>query len=730
MSQRILTMGIILMFLANPSFADMAAGGSADVVVYHASPGGISAAIAAAREGASVRIITPYQHLGGIEANGGLVNSDQGPYPEETIGGLRKEFHQRVASYYLDTYGAGSRQVDRATKGGYPGGRFEPKVAAMIYGQMLAEYPLISPVNFGQRLISIEKTNGVIAAIICDNGSGTLIRYAGSVFIDASYTGDLLALSGASYYLGRESKYMYTEPFGGIRAGAGIGSGDSSVQSYNYRMTCTKVATNAVMVGKPDNYDDNRADYYASSKSKFAQVLSGDDIFWHTEWAELPNEKFDVNIGDMMEVNRLYSEGDRILREQIEQQQRNYSLGYLWFLQNDPLTPDAVRAQFAGLGLAKDEFQENDNFPVEIYVREARRLIGEYVLKEYDLKTTRGDKADSICLGSYVLDSHACAWIRNADGTFVLDSDGDRQREGYLGGDIEPYEIPYRSLIPRKAECENLLVPVCASVSHVAWASVRMEPVFSMMGEAAGVAAALSVKPGSAVQDVDVRTLRSKLKSYGAVVDLHPPVGGLFFSLVSKGAGLLALYDYHSYFNASGSGIGSSGLTAPVAESAPGITVSGLSRGSTSAGFTATAFGSVYWATSGTPDSENQSVGDGDYLEFTVHVNGGVAVNLTSLSFEFGGSDAQQKGTFHVTTYAQINTGSGFSTIGTHTLIVDSGAANTNVTQGVLTVDLRAPVYQRLSGDVTFRIGIFDDVNDAARYVRAQSIVLRGSVED
>ncbi len=500
---------------------------SADVIVYHASPGGISTAIAAAREGLSVQIITPNYRLGGIEANGGLVNSDQGPHPKETIGGLRLEFHQRIDRYYRETYGADSRQVMRATKGDFPAGRFEPKVAEMVYHRMLAEYPSIRPVVYGQELVSVEKKDGRIVSIVCEDldHPGETVSYPGRIFVDASYTGDLLAGAGVSYYLGREPRSMYDESKAGIRSGANVGAADRAVQSYNYRMTTTRVATNRVPVVKPADYEKNRADYYATSKRNFERVRAGERKFWHPEWAELPNLKFDTNIGDMMEFAHGYSEADRAGRREIERVQRNYSIGYLWFLQHDPLTPEATREQFAGLGFAKDEFPENDSFPVELYVREGRRMIGEHVLVQQDL-TTNIRKPDSICIGSYFMDCHACAWIRTEDGSLALDEDGNPQREGYVGGDIDPYEIPYRSLVPKKNECTNLLVPVCISATHVAWTSVRMEPIFAMMGEAAGVASALALESRLPVQDVNPAVLRKKLEACGAIVDLPEASAG------------------------------------------------------------------------------------------------------------------------------------------------------------------------------------------------------------
>ncbi|GEP94597.1 FAD-dependent oxidoreductase [Chitinophaga cymbidii] len=471
----------------------------ADVVVYTGNPGGITAAIAAAREGASVLLVEPSPYLGGIVAQGGLCVSDIGHH--ETIGGLAKNFFQQTADYYRTTYGERSEQWKASVVEGLPGASFEPKVGELVFEQMLKAYPSIKIV----RNVSLVKTwqqGKQIHAITCKNlQTGDTVHLQGKVFVDASYTADLVAMAKVSYLLGTEGKHVFGEP-------SVPDQSSRAIQAFNYRVTMSNDPANMVAVSKPAAYDA------AAYDIRLAGLLKDSTTRVFKTYWKLPNKKIDANIADFPGVNWTYPEADYAARAALEAKHRNNSLGYIYFLQNDPRVPMRMQKEARTWGLAKDEFTDNGNFPRHIYIREGRRLNGAYVMRQQDLQQDR-EKPDAIALGSYSMDSHATTVIRKSDGTL-----------GYSGGGIwEPvkaYEIAYRALVPKATECTNLLVPVCMSSTHMAWTSLRMEPVFMMTGEAAGIAAAMAFAHNTTVQNVHTATLRQHLKKHGALVNLLP----------------------------------------------------------------------------------------------------------------------------------------------------------------------------------------------------------------
>lgn len=474
---------------------------AADVVVYTGNPGGIMAAIAAAREGATVLLAEPTPYLGGIIAQGGLCVSDIGHH--ETIGGLGRTFFKRIADGYRSAYGEKSAQLRASVVERLPGAAFEPKVAEALFEEMLKEYPSIKVVR-NAALVRTYHQQGKISAITCkDLQTGDTIQLQGKVFIDASYTADLVAATGVSYLLGTEGKDVFGEPSGPAQS-------SDAIQAFNYRVTLTNDPANLVPVHKPATY--NAAAY----EIRLAGLLKDSTSKVFKSYWKLPNQKIDANIADFPGENWGYPEAGYAEREAIEKRHRENSLGYIYFLQNDERVPQRIRNEAREWGLAKDEFTDNGHFPRHIYIREGRRLHGAYVMRQQDLQKDRR-KDDAIALGSYSMDSHATMVTRKSDGTM-----------GYTGGGLwEPvkaYEIPYRSLVPRAEQCTNLLVPVCLSATHMAWTSLRMEPVFMMTGEAAGTAAAMAAAGNIAVQNVQAKALRQQLRQHGAIVNLLPEI--------------------------------------------------------------------------------------------------------------------------------------------------------------------------------------------------------------
>jgi hypothetical protein len=476
---------------------------SHDVVVYGGTPAGIMAAVAAARHGRTVALVEPGGHVGGV-VGGGLVYTDIGR--RETVGGLADEFLRRVRTYYLETYGPDSRQFAQCKEGI----KYEPHVAEAIFEQMLGEPRTIVVVK-GQRLRSIAAAAGRIAAITTEDPAGQGRReFRGGVFVDATYEGDLMAAARVPYRVGREGREEYGETLAGINQGPPgvIGAGDHRTQAYNYRVSLTFRPENRVKFPRPERYDPEpwRATYGARIRrqgiERFGQLFVSFDID-----KQQPNDKLDMNWCDLIGGSEGYAEGDWAARARIEARHRDYSLSLLYYLQNDPDLPMAFHADAQDWGLPRDEFVDNGHFPHQIYVREARRMLGRHVLTERDLTRDRF-KPDGICAGSYGIDCHVVQEI---------DVDGTPRREGNLGGAVRPYDIPYACLTPH--EPANLLVPVCLSASHVVYSSVRMEPVYMMLGHAAGVAAHLAVASGQPVQRVAVARLRDLLRREGAVLD-------------------------------------------------------------------------------------------------------------------------------------------------------------------------------------------------------------------
>ncbi len=524
---RIVTVFFALVLLAGGAQADE----TYDVVIYGGTAGGVSAAVQTARMGKRAVIVEPGRHLGGM-TSGGLGATDIGN--KQAIGGISREFYQRVLRHYSRPESwKYEKSADYRSNRRKPGDdamwTFEPHVAEAILREMLAEAKV--PVRFGQRL---DRASGVardgqrIVAIQMESGE----VYWAKMFIDASYEGDLMAAAGTSYHVGREANATYGETLNGVQLGSkqhqftvdvdplvtagkpesgllpGVhsggpgeqGQGDGRVQAYNFRMCLTNVPENRVPFPKPPGYDPAR--YELALRS----ILAGqrDDL----DLASLmPNRKTDTNnrgafSTDNIGMNYDYPDGDYATREKIWQDHVTYQLGLMWFLANDPRVPEQQRKVANQWGLAKDEFQDTDNWPHQLYVREARRMISDYVMTEHNCRG-REVASDPVGLGAYGMDSHNTQrWIK----------DGHASNEGDVQVRVpKPYGISYRSIVPKAAQCSNLLVPVCLSASHIGFGSIRMEPVFMVLGQSAATAACQAIDRRQAVQEVDYAKLRERL---------------------------------------------------------------------------------------------------------------------------------------------------------------------------------------------------------------------------
>ncbi len=511
-----------------------------DIVVYGGTSSGVMAAIQADRLGKSVILIEPGQHLGGLSSSG-LGQTDTGN--KAVIGGLAREFYQELKKHYEKS---DSWIYDKPDECDWydPAGdaiwRFEPHVAEATFRKMLVDIPVL----FEERLDlnnGVQVENGRIVAIRLESGK----TFYGTMFIDATYEGDLMAKAGVSYMVGRESNDVYGERLNGVQHQNAIyhqfeknvdpyvfpghpssgllpgvhgensgnnGDADSRIQAYCFRLCLTTVDENKVAFEKPDNYDSLR---YELLLRNFEAGETRVPLYH----GMMPNIKTDTNNNhgfstDNINMNWDYPEADYARRAEIIKEHEIYQKGLLWTLANHPRVPEHVRQEVSRWGLAKDEFINNNNWPYQLYIREARRMVSDYVMTEHDCKR---DKIcdDPVGLGSYNMDSHNCQRYVDANG-FVR-NEGDVQVSP--GG---AYLISYRSIVPKKGEIENILVPVCLSASHIAYGSIRMEPVFMILGQSAATAAALAIDHNVAVQSVTYANVRDILLRDKQVISLPP----------------------------------------------------------------------------------------------------------------------------------------------------------------------------------------------------------------
>jgi hypothetical protein len=511
----------------------------ADIVVYGGTSAGVAAAVQAARMGKSVIIVCPDKHLGGL-SSGGLGWTDTGN--KEVIGGIAREFYHRVWLHYdkseawkwqekseYGNRGQGTPAIDGANRTMWI---FEPHVAEQVFEDLIAEHKI--PVHRNQWL---DRKRGVVK-----NGNRiTSIRmissqtYTGKMFIDATYEGDLMAAAGVAYHVGREANSQYGETWNGVQVGVlhhrhhftepvspyvipsdpsrGLlprisgeppgnkGDADHRIQAYCFRMCLTDHPENRVPFPKPVGYDPGQ----------YELLLRIFDTGWRETFQKfdpIPNRKTDTNnhgpfSTDDIGMNYDYPEASYKRRAEIVAEHETYQKGLMYFIANDPRVPEDVRIRMSRWGLAADEFTDNNNWPHQLYIREARRMVGLYVMTENDILSKR-DVPQPVGMGSYTMDSHNVQRYIKPDG-FV-------QNEGDIGvGVPRPYRIAYGSLVPKQGECDNLLVPVCVSSTHIAFGSIRMEPVFMILGQSAATAAVQAINDGCSVQNVDYNKLREQL---------------------------------------------------------------------------------------------------------------------------------------------------------------------------------------------------------------------------
>ena len=522
---------------------------SYDVVVYGGTSAGVIAAVQAKRMGKSVIVVGPDVHLGGL-SSGGLGYTDTGN--KAVIGGLARNFYHRVWMEYQksetwkwqkpDAFGNKGQGTVAMDKDERTMWIFEPSVAEKVFEDYVKEYGLtVLRDEWLDRTKGVRMENGRITQITMLSGKA----FAGKMFIDATYEGDLLAAAGVSYHVGREANATYGEEWNGNQVGilhhghhfgavkkpisaykipgdpsSGLlprisseppgvrGEGDKRVQAYCYRWCATDHPDNRIPFPKPAKYD-------ASQYELVVRVLEAGWRQTFHKFDLLPNRKTDTNNHgpfsfDNIGMNYDYPEASYERRREIIHEHRDYQQGLLWFLANDPRVPADVRDEANRWGLPKDEFKDNGHWPHQIYVREARRMVGAFVMTENEL-TKKKPTPDSVGMGSYTIDSHN---VRR-----YVTPEGNVQNEGDIGVPISPYSIAYGALVPKRGEIANLFAPVACSATHIAYGSIRMEPVFMILGQSAATAAALAIDGNLAVQDVPYAALRARLLEDGQVLE-------------------------------------------------------------------------------------------------------------------------------------------------------------------------------------------------------------------
>jgi hypothetical protein len=454
------------------------------------------ASVAAARRGESVVLLEPGYLVGGM-LSGGLTKTDIGN--RSTVGGLSLEFFSRVERHYREKYGADSTQL-KETRGGL---FFEPHVADLVFSQLLREAGVT--VLRKQHLVAAEFDGDALASVRTRHyETATASDFRGRVFIDATYEGDLLATAHVPYRVGREAREEYGESLAGLTEGPAMyrGKGDHRVQAYNFRSTLTTRDDLRVAIEKPKHYSPGPHRHFIDSVKKHG-FRTFEELFHDAPLWGPVNGKSDPNKADYTGANYNYPEADYAMRAEIADRVRDHWLSLWWMLQNDPELPEDFKTSARRWGLPKDEFVESGHVSPQIYVREARRLLGRHMLTQRDLERDR-HKDDAIALGSYNIDSHDVAIFRTPEGLV---------KDGYLISSIDPYEIPYRSITPFAPA--NLLVTCAVSATHIAYGSLRMEPVFMMIGQAAGIAAHLAHCGEQPVQDISILQLQSLLTDAG-----------------------------------------------------------------------------------------------------------------------------------------------------------------------------------------------------------------------
>lgn len=535
---------------------------SYDIVIYGGTSAGVAAAIQSSRMGKSVVLIEPTNRIGGL-TTGGLGQTDIGN--KQVIGGISREFYENIKTYYDNPanwkWQEKSEYLDggqtRTKQGENSMWTFEPSAALSVYKDMISEEKITLIYNERlDRKNGVKKTKGKITAIEMESGK----RLSGKVFIDATYEGDLMAAAGVSYTIGRESNDQYGETINGVQANikstsltglvsrngynhnfipgvdpyvkkgnpnSGLlpnvnekpgleGSGDIKIQAYCFRMCLTDHPDNRIAFKKPEGY--NEIDYellirnYEARKGPIREMYSYGNSLQPWINSAMPNRKTDTNnkfgfSTDYIGKNYDYPEASYAERGKIIEDHRKYQMGLMWTLANHPRIPKEVRDEASRWGTTKDEFERADGWQQQLYIREARRMISGYVMTQHNCEGLHIPN-DPIGMAAYGMDSHNVQRYVDANG--YVQNEGNVEAHGF-----EPYPISYKSIVPKKGECENLIVPVCVSATHIAFGSIRMEPVFMVLGQTAATAASLAIDNSSPVQDVPYRKLESVLLKDG-----------------------------------------------------------------------------------------------------------------------------------------------------------------------------------------------------------------------
>jgi len=531
--KQIIRLIILTLMLHSPESQRAVAAADADVIVYGSTPGGFCAAIAAAREGASVILIEPTDHIGAMNT-GGLSHCDSNQMVRSTLMGLFHEWHTRVVKDYTDRglkapYDPAVKDQSRWV--------FEPHVAMRVTKKMLVEAKV--KVLTGEQLKSITKDGKRIASLVTKNET-----FTAKVFVDGTYEGDLMAAAGVDWTIGREGRAEYGEPLAGKRYpkqkmningfdddgkllplvttdnGGPDEAGDKNIMTFSFRLCLTEDPKNRVAMPKPDKYDPARFEIirrFLKGGGNSNQV--GFDLY------PMPGDKYDGNnsIGRQFSIGLVggcndWHKADEAGRKAIWEAHKQYTLEFFHFLTTDPVVPAEVSKKYIRLGLCKDEFANYDHFSPALYVRESRRMKGLYVICQKDI-LDEPKKDDPIAISSFPIDSHDCQRIALKgggvinEGTIFPVRKKDPQ-QGYA------YHVPYRSVLPKPEQCVNLLVPVALSCTHVGISSLRIEGAWMVIGQGAGVAAALAAKEGVTVQDLSYAKLQKRLLAQGQILEL------------------------------------------------------------------------------------------------------------------------------------------------------------------------------------------------------------------
>lgn len=519
-----------------------------DVVIYGGTSAAVTTAVQVAKMGQSVIIVCPEKHLGGMTSSG-LGFTDTGN--KEVIGGLTREFYQRIFNHYereeawnwqekndYGNKGQGTPAIDGDKRTMWI---FEPHMAEQVFEDFIKEYDIpVERNHWLDRENGVEVMDGKITSITMLNGK----TFKGKIFVDATYEGDLMAAAGITYHVGREANKVYGESWNGIQTGvlhhkhhfadrhispyiisgdpsSGIlpriakgnpgskGAGDSKVQAYCYRLCLTNVEANRVPFERPDGYDSTQYEL-------LVRILNDGWRETFQKFDPIPNYKTDVNNHgpfsfDNIGMNYDYPEASYETRQEIIEEHINYQKGLLYFYATDSRIPTEIQQEMKTWGLAKDEFADNENWPYQIYVREARRMIGSFVMTENEV-LGKAAVPNPIGMGSYTMDSH--------NTQRYITSEGYVQNEGDIGvHPNEPYQIAMGSILPQEKECKNLLVPVAVSSSHIAFGSIRMEPVFMIIGQSAGIIASIAIESGKDIHELDYNRVKDILIQEGQILE-------------------------------------------------------------------------------------------------------------------------------------------------------------------------------------------------------------------